>query len=166
MPVLPVRDIAIHPRENDLVVGTHGRGAWVTDITPLQQLTPEILARDYHLFAPEPKGYRVESGWGNFRLFGWRHVTTENEPNGVLLDVFQRVPGDAPLTLRITDRSGTLVQTLEEAGGPGLHRIVWRFAQRGRGPVAPGEYTVTLEAAGMTQARTVVVKSQVILPRG
>jgi hypothetical protein len=166
MPILPVRDIVIHPRENDLVVGTHGRGAFVTDITPLQQLTAEVLAQDYHLFAPEPKGYRVESGWGNFRLFGWRHVTTENEPNGVFLDVYQGGPEDAPLTLRITDGSGALVQTLEEPGSPGLHRIVWRFAQRGREPVTPGEYTVTLEAAGMTQTRTVVVKPPVILPRG
>jgi hypothetical protein len=108
----------------------------------------------------------VESGWGNFRLFGWRHVTTENEPNGVFLDVYQRGTGEAPLILRITDGSGALVQTLEEPGAPGLHRIVWRFAQRGREPVAPGEYTATLEAAGTTQARTVVVKPPVILPRG
>ena len=81
MPVVPVRDMVIHPRENDLVVGTHGRGAYVTDITPLQQLTGEVLASDFHLFTPEAKGARVESGWGNFRFFGWRHVTTRNEPN-------------------------------------------------------------------------------------
>ena len=166
MPVLPVRDIVIHPRENDLVVGTHGRGAFVTDITPLQQLTAEVLAQDYHLFAPEPKGYRVESGWGNFGLLGWRHVTTENEPNGVSLDVYQRGPGETPLTLGVTDGSGAPVQTLEEPGAPGLHRIVWRFAQRGREPVTPGDCTVTQEADGMTQTRTVVVKPPVILPRG
>ena len=96
MPVVPVRDLVIHPRENDLVVGTHGRGAFVTDITPLQELTGEILAQESFLFTPEAKGLRVESGWGNFRFFGYRHVTTPNEPNGLLLDVYQAEGQDAP----------------------------------------------------------------------
>ena len=65
MPNVPVRDLLIHPRENDLVVGTHGRGIFVTDITPLSELTEELLAGDVHMFAPEAKGLRVESGWGN-----------------------------------------------------------------------------------------------------
>ncbi|HEX8686690.1 MAG TPA: hypothetical protein VF654_09310, partial [Pyrinomonadaceae bacterium] len=47
MPSVAVRDIAIHPRDNDLVVATHGRGIWVVDdITPLRALTPEALAKD------------------------------------------------------------------------------------------------------------------------
>lgn len=165
MPVLPVRDMVIHPRENDLVVGTHGRGAFVTDITPLQELTPEVLARDFYLFAPEAKGLRVESGWGNFRLFGWRQVTTANEPNGVLLDVYQRVEGDAPLTYRISDPTGVLVRTIEEPGAPGLHRVVWNLRDDERRPVAPGEYRVTLEVGEFHQTRPMVVKPPVVVPR-
>ena len=43
----PVRDIVVHPRESDLVLATHGRGIWIVDdISPLRQLTPEILAKD------------------------------------------------------------------------------------------------------------------------
>ncbi len=166
MPVLPVRDVVIHPRENDLVVGTHGRGAWVTDITPLQQITPETLGRDYYLFEPEPKAFRVESGWGNFRFFGWRQVTTPNELNGVLLDVYQREDGNQPMTLRVSDQSGQLVRTLEEPGAQGLHRIVLGFQGRGRGILEPGEYTVTLEVGGTTQSRTLFIKPPVIVPRG
>ena len=41
-----VRDLAIHPRDNDLVIATHGRGIWIVDdITPLRALTPETLAQ-------------------------------------------------------------------------------------------------------------------------
>jgi hypothetical protein len=109
----------------------------------------------------------VESGFGNFRFFGWRHITTPNEPNGVLLDVYQRGGGSTPITLRVTDAGGSVVETLEEAGGPGLHRVVWNLGGgRGTEGVAPGEYTVTLEAGGATQSRTVVVKPPVVLPRG
>jgi hypothetical protein len=50
-----IQDLVIHPREMDLVAGTHGRGIWILDdITPLQQLTPEVRARDGHLFEQKP----------------------------------------------------------------------------------------------------------------
>jgi len=165
MPVLPVRDLVIHPRENDLVVGTHGRGAFVADITPLQALTPEVMAQEFFLFPPEAKAPRVESDWGNFRLFGWRHVSTPNEPNGALLDVYQREEGDTALTLKILDERGVLVRTLVESGAPGLHRVVWDFRDEERTPVEPGAYTVTLEAGSLRQTRILMVKAPVVLPR-
>jgi photosystem II stability/assembly factor-like uncharacterized protein len=50
-PTVPVDDIAIHPRENDLIFGTHGRSVWILDdITPLEQLTKETLASAAYLF--------------------------------------------------------------------------------------------------------------------
>jgi len=55
MPTQPVHDIVIHPRENDLVVATHGRGIFITDITFLQELSQEIIESDVHLFEIEPK---------------------------------------------------------------------------------------------------------------
>ncbi|MFH1762852.1 MAG: hypothetical protein ABIF09_01550, partial [Gemmatimonadota bacterium] len=166
MPVVPVRDLVIHPRENDLVVGTHGRGAFVTDITPFQELTREVLAQDFYLFTPESKGFRVESGFGNFRFFGWRHITTPNEPNGILIDVYQGADAAGSLMVRVTDEGGNLVHQLVVPAEPGLQRTLWPL-RPGRGePVAPGSYTVTLEGAGASQARTVVVKPPVVVPRG
>ena len=51
LPVMPVDDIAIHPRENDLIFGTHGRGIWILDdITPLEQLTSEVMDSQSFLF--------------------------------------------------------------------------------------------------------------------
>ncbi len=53
MPRVPVYDLVIHPRDNDLVLATHGRGVWILDdISSLQQLTPQVLAEPAHLFAP------------------------------------------------------------------------------------------------------------------
>src|SRR6185503_10025512 len=46
MPVAPVHDLVVHPREGDLVVGTYGRGIWVTDITPLRELSDALLTRE------------------------------------------------------------------------------------------------------------------------
>ena len=52
----PVHDLAIHPREQELIVGTHGRGIYIADISGLQALTPAALAADAHAGADRPDG--------------------------------------------------------------------------------------------------------------
>jgi photosystem II stability/assembly factor-like uncharacterized protein len=176
MPIVPVRDLVIHPREHDLVVGTHGRGVWVADITPLQQMSEEVLARDLHLFAPEAKGLRIESDWGNYRLYGDQVLATPNEPNGMPIVYWQREASAASVVIRVTDTSGRVVFTSERPSGAGLQRVIWnlrvqtpgggRGGGRGGGaPVPPGEYTVTIESGGRTLTRPATVKPPVALPR-
>ena len=55
LPTIPVHDLVIHPRENDLVVGTFGRGFYIADISPLQELTQRVIESDVHLFRIETK---------------------------------------------------------------------------------------------------------------
>ena len=64
MPTVPVHDMVIHPRENDLVVGTYGRGMWITDIAPLREMNGTTLEKDLYLFDIEPKRRRGEGAWG------------------------------------------------------------------------------------------------------
>ena len=55
LPTVRVDDILVHPRDNDLIVGTHGRSIWIIDdITALQQLTTETQATDATLFDIRP----------------------------------------------------------------------------------------------------------------
>src|SRR5262249_24380923 len=54
-PTVRTDDILVHPRDNDLIVATHGRSVWIADdITPLQQLTPEVRSQDAFLFDLRP----------------------------------------------------------------------------------------------------------------
>lgn len=55
MPTQPIHDLVIHPRENDLVVGTYGRGFLITDISPLQEINSQTLGSEIHLFQLESK---------------------------------------------------------------------------------------------------------------
>lgn len=58
-PTVSTKDLQIHPREQDLVIGTFGRAAWVIDdIRPLSQLArnPEFIQRNLQLF-PSPDAY-------------------------------------------------------------------------------------------------------------
>jgi photosystem II stability/assembly factor-like uncharacterized protein len=51
LPTVAVHDLLIHPRDGDLIAGTHGRGLWVLDdITALQQMTPAVHGAAAHLF--------------------------------------------------------------------------------------------------------------------
>ncbi|MCC6317311.1 MAG: hypothetical protein IT361_06410 [Gemmatimonadaceae bacterium] len=52
LPVVPVYDLKVHPRDRELIAGTHGRGIMVLDVAPLQQLTPAVIAKRSHVFVP------------------------------------------------------------------------------------------------------------------
>ncbi len=54
LPTVPVHDLKIHPRDRELIVGTHGRGIWIADISEIEEMTPPVLASDAHLFEIDP----------------------------------------------------------------------------------------------------------------
>ncbi len=152
MPPVPVHDLVIHPRDGDVVVGTYGRGLWVTDIAPLREVSPQILDREVYFFAIRPRARRPEGALGNYRLFGDRLIVTPNEPNGLTFTYYVKEARER-VTLTITDLSGAPVRTLEGTAKAGINRVVWSFQPTGspgrsRGStqreVEPGEYVVTL----------------------
>ena len=165
MPVVAVHDLIVHPREGDLVVGTYGRGIWVTDITPLREMQKAVQG-DAYLFAIEPKARRREGALGNYRLFGDRLAVTPNEPNGLTFVYYLKEAAKDKVTLTVTDVSGKTMRTLEGATRAGLNRVVLPlvdFSQQfggggGRGPnippIQPGDYTVTLQTGGRQFTQT------------
>ena len=65
LPKVPVHDLVVHPRDRELVAGTHGRSVWIVDVLPIQDLTPEIRAKAAHLFFVDPVD--AERGWRSAR---------------------------------------------------------------------------------------------------
>src|SRR5437588_9264736 len=53
LPVVPVHDLKIHPREHELIAATHGRGIWIVDVAPLEQLADSVLSASAYLFEPK-----------------------------------------------------------------------------------------------------------------
>ena len=126
MPTNGVHDLVIHPRENDLVVGTHGRGFFIADISPLQELTPEVLAQDVHLFGLES---RIQWVMPSQRAVSAQNFAGENEPYGVAVNYYLRVDVAGDATIRIYD--GT--RLINELSGPtsaGLNRVMWPMTRR------------------------------------
>jgi hypothetical protein len=139
LPTVPVHDILIHPRERDLIIGTHGRGIWIMDsIRGLEGLSADVAARDAAIFEPRPAVQFPRFDRGRSAQ-GQSFFTAPNPPDGVYLDYYVNPKSTAPVTLEIFDAAGARVRTIDP--GPrdriaGLHRAIWDMRPD---PPAPAE---------------------------
>jgi len=146
LPTIAVHDLVVHPRDADLVVATHGRGFWVLDVSTLQEVSSEILARDVHLFeVPDGVQWRRSGdSWSGDRLY-----YGQNPPAGVPVTYhLSRQATEEELSLIVEDSRGERVATLEAPREPGVHRVYWSTGSRGfrrGGGASPGSYSVILE---------------------
>jgi photosystem II stability/assembly factor-like uncharacterized protein len=164
MPAVAVRDLAIHPRDNDLIIATHGRGIWIVDdITPLRMLSAkEVLSADAAFLSARPIQQRIEAngGWAN----GAAAFVGDNPSAGATITYYQRTRHlFGKLKIEVLDSRGAVIDVLPASTRRGLNRIVWtmhlraphvppavQVAQAGlQGPrVLPGVYTVRMEKSG------------------
>jgi photosystem II stability/assembly factor-like uncharacterized protein len=133
LPTVAVHDLVIHPRENDLILGTHGRGIWILDdITPLEKLTPAVLASDWQLFPVKPALLfnQADPYGGGSRGVGDqadRLYAAPNPPVGAVISYYlkQDIPRDRTATITVVDAAGGVVRELDAAKKAGIHRAVW-----------------------------------------
>ncbi|MBZ5497953.1 MAG: hypothetical protein LAP85_16245 [Acidobacteriia bacterium] len=183
LPTVPVHDLLIHPREGDLVLGTYGRGFWIGDITPLQELTPELLAKNVHLFDVEPRARYGFSGQGmNYHLFGDKYIEVPNEREAIVINYYLKAADSTGARVTITDVTGKPVAQLSGSGRAGINRIEWNMratagvtppaAPAGRGggggrggqfgtPAPVGDYLVTIEAAGEKLTKVARIRERI-----
>jgi photosystem II stability/assembly factor-like uncharacterized protein len=109
----PVHDLVVHPREGDLIVGTHGRSLYLGSAREIQQLSPEVLAESLHFFELEPVRHR--NSWGRD---SWSTADTEPE---VKLPVYLREGGK--VKLEVIAQDGPSLQTLQLEGQVGLQYL-------------------------------------------
>jgi hypothetical protein len=155
LPTVPVHDLKIHPRDHELIAGTHGRSIWIVDIAPLEQMTADSMRnRTIALYAPK---VAYEYGQGTVEGQATGHKIFEGPSPAYGADIWYRLDGGTargPVKIAITDASGDTIRTLTGPGGPGLHKATWDF--RGRAPRA-----VALSPAGVrdsiVQARRIAV---------
>lgn len=186
MPTNPAYDMAIHPRENELVVATHGRGIFIADISSLQGMTPAVMNSGMELFDITPsvqylRELRNVSAYTNFN--------GESRAPGSHIYFYHATGGKATLKVMQGMRE---VYVMEVDAKAGLNHAVWpfsriisersaedlarmkarfeRFGMTGSdleermaaakyvtGPVTPGTFRVVLEAGGKTITKEAVV---------
>ena len=135
LPTVPVHDLKIHPRERELIAGTHGRSIWIVDIAPLGQLSDSVIAATAHLFQPKTAYQYGQAPLGGGSP-GHKIFRAQSPQYGAEI-AYRLTTGDRRSRTRIviSDSTGDSVQTILGPGGPGLHRVVWNFQGRPPAPV-------------------------------
>ena len=166
LPVVRIDDVLVHPRENDLVLATHGRSIYILDdVTALQALDDEVLAAEAHLFEPRPAVRWKNEIQRSRSVTGDGNWTGENAPAGTAIQY--HLSASAPVSIEITDvASGRVVRTLTGSGRAGLNRVQWNLrtdpglenrTQTLGPPVDPGTYRVALTVGDTTHTALVDV---------
>jgi photosystem II stability/assembly factor-like uncharacterized protein len=162
-PAVAVRDLVVHPRDHELVLGTHGRGIWIVDdITPLRALTPDVMSQDIALVQAKPVQQRIQGqgGWAN----GAAVFVGENPPDAAVITYYQRSRHlFGKMTIEVLDSTGRVVDELPASKRPGLNRVMWSMREKPprvppaaqlayagtRGPrLLPATYTVRITKGG------------------
>jgi len=185
LPTVAVHDILIHPRDNDLIIGTHGRSIWIfDDISFLQELSPEALAGDAHLFTIRP-ALRYTTRPTRYGI-GDKVFRGPNPPYGALITYYlkEKPEKSIPMNLEILDEAGRQVRILKNIPREaGLNRVSWDLCFEGprprrerrveedfffRGPqgpqVLPGNYTIRLHLGDHIFENPVVVRLDPTVP--
>ncbi|MEO6051766.1 MAG: hypothetical protein ABIP78_10605 [Pyrinomonadaceae bacterium] len=113
LPTVPVDDILIHPRDNDLILATHGRSIWVMDdITPIEQMNETVMGESIHLF--DTRSAVMWRTWNNKALSSDKAFYGQNPPNGALINFYLKEPlaDKQAVTITIQDSQGQTVRTI------------------------------------------------------
>jgi len=177
LPRVPIDDIAIHPRDNDLILATHGRSVWILDsISALEQMNSKATDSALQAFDVRPATmWRM----ARKRDFDAHDVFVgANPPNGAIIDFWVKAKLDVKdVKISILDAAGKFVASIKPSSlDAGLNRVIWnlrterivpptpqeeaaaaRFAAAGGEPpvvggplVDPGAYTVEI-AVGLNK---------------
>ena len=136
MPTMRIDDILVHPRDNDLIIGTHGRGIYILDdITPLQQLSEKVMDSEAHLFDVRPgtlwqNDIRLARYWGGAKIF-----RGTNPAPGTAISYYLKSPASGEVKLAISDYTGKVVRNITGTNEAGLNRVQWNL--RGDPPPRP-----------------------------
>jgi archaellum component FlaC len=164
-----VDDIAIHPRENDLILGTHGRSIWVLDdITPLEQLSKDMLAEPAFLF--DIRSATIFNSFSHKGNLGHKFFVAPNPSSGTMITYYLKEKLSDGVKILIQDESGKNIVELKGSNQAGINRVIWNLRyqdpkvygerlsprERPRGPaVLPDEYSVVLKAGDKEMSKRV-----------
>ncbi len=175
LPTVPIAEITMHPRDNDMILATHGRSVWILDDAAVFQQAATALASNAFLFDIRPAtSYNPGSFRPSFGSPGDRRFWGRNPEQGAAISYALRAPAQS-VSARITDAAGATVREMPAAEfarelGAGVHRVQWDLRHQplpdsvvsgrgGDGPfVLPGDYRITLLVDGNEAGtRTVTV---------
>jgi len=124
MPTVAIHDLMIHPRDNDLIAATHGRGLWVMDdITPLQQLSDKVTSAEAYLFEN-----RVATQWLRIQPQGTGGTLSfrgENPTRNAVINYYLGSSVTGQVKFEISSVTGDDKRTITVPAKAGVNRLEW-----------------------------------------
>ncbi|ELR71655.1 hypothetical protein C900_02391 [Fulvivirga imtechensis AK7] len=162
MPAVAVHYIELHKKTNDLIMGTHGRGIIIIDdISPLRELSQDVLQKDVHFFASKPTIMVEESGFG-----GGSTETQFVGPNpskaARIVYYLKKRHTFGKMNMEIKDNGGNTVMELTPGKSKGINVVTWNYMIR-QPKVAKGK---TFSFGGFTSPRVPAGTYKVVLTKG
>jgi len=149
LPTQPVYDMKIHPREKDLIIGTHGHGVYILSIGRLRQLTPEVLGKAVHLFDLEETSVMPITVAGSAAMMEYFSGSTS-------LDFYAAKEG--PVKITVKNAAGETVWAKDVPAVRGLNPLKWNLRRDdGKRPIPVGEYSVEVKSGDATDTKTLKV---------
>uniref|UniRef100_UPI00404AD1C1 WD40/YVTN/BNR-like repeat-containing protein n=1 Tax=Fulvivirga sp. TaxID=1931237 RepID=UPI00404AD1C1 len=162
MPAVAVHYIELSEKTNDLILGTHGRGVMIIDdISPLRQISQDVLQQDVHFFDSKPTVISEESNFGG--------TSTELEfvgpnPNrdAKIIYYLKKRHTFGKMAIDILDENGTKLIELTPGKSKGINVVTWNYLIK-QPKMAKGK---TLSFGGFTSPRVPAGKYKVVMRKG
>ena len=138
LPNVPVHDLAVHPRERELIAGTHGRSVWIVDVLPLQELS-KVRSEAVHLFPVEKM--QADRGW---RSAAPRWFDDSDDQPKLSLPFWAKAAGAAQLS--VLDKNGNVVRKLAIDAKTGINTASWDLLMDRDLALAAEKATLTKDA--------------------
>jgi len=164
LPPVAVDDMTIHPRDNDLILATHGRGIWIIDdLTPLRALTTAELQKDVVMLPSRPAQLVIETG--EQRFDGDTDFQEGAVPETASISYYlkkRHIVGES--RVEVYDANNKLVATLPAGKRKGINRV--EMPLRGPGPRMPGGNSIVMSQGSLFGPRLPAGKYTIKLIEG
>tara|TARA_R110001583_G_scaffold40340_5_gene128955 strand:- start:329 stop:3352 length:3024 start_codon:yes stop_codon:yes gene_type:complete len=163
MPSVAVHFIELQKQTNDLIMGTHGRGVIIIDdISPLRDITKEVLAKKVHFFETKPTIMKDQSGFAH--RFGRETQFVGNNPSTAaqIKYLLPKRHTFGKMDLEIQDMEGNKITSLSPGKSKGINIVNWSYSIK-QPKVAKGK---TFSFGGFTSPRVEAGTYKAVLTKG
>ncbi|MEL6812650.1 MAG: hypothetical protein AAFP76_15075, partial [Bacteroidota bacterium] len=163
MPPVAVHFIDMQKQTNDIVMGTHGRGVIIIDdISPLRELSQEVLSKDLHFFQTEPFTMVEDSGFaGNFGS-ETQFVGGNKSTSARIIYYLKKRHTFGKMTMEVQDMDGNKITTLSPGKSKGINVVNWNYISR----TPKMAEAKVFAAGGFMPKRVSAGKYKVVLTKG
>ena len=140
MPTVRIDDILVHPRDNDLIVGTHGRSIYIMDdVSSLQQLSDTTTTTDAALLDIRPAVAWTTDIQKAILAEGAKVFRAQNPAQGSAISYWLKSAATSDVRITVTDVTGREIRNLIGTKNAGLNRVQWDLRAGGAGGRGRGQ---------------------------